>query len=171
MRRHFIPYHAGKFRNVANIPLWSLNGAAAVNPARPSTAFQDEEIRVASVKLQRINVSNSAEMKNYYTQALLSLGLLLLPRISLVTLGIEPSASCTIHQLATISANVFYDRHPIQTLFKRVPEVMRSKPDRIVVTEMFHVKAWQEISLDESSQELYINVFHVAVAPMAKKMV
>lgn len=37
-----------------------------------------------------------------------------------------------------------------------------------MVTEMFHVKAWQVISLDASSEELYINVFHVAVEPTAE---
>lgn len=135
-------------------------------------AFQNEEVRVATVKPQKINVSNSAEMLTYYTHAFLSLGPLLLPRISLIALGIKPSASSTIHDLATTSANVFYNRHPIRDLeedFKKVPEVMRSKPDRVVVTEMFHVKAWQEISRGDNSEGWYINVFHVAIGPMDKQ--
>ncbi|CAI7624584.1 unnamed protein product [Penicillium pancosmium] len=75
---------------------------------------QNEEVRVASVKPQGINVSNSAEMRNYYTQAFLSLGPLILSRISLIALEIEQSASYDIHQLATISANAFYDRNLTQ---------------------------------------------------------
>jgi hypothetical protein len=59
-------------------------------------------------------------------------------------LGIKPSANSTIRDLAITSANVFYSRHPIKELeqdFNKIPEIMQSKPDRIVVTEMFHVKA------------------------------
>jgi hypothetical protein len=110
---------------------------------------------------------------NYYTHAFLSLDPLLLPRISLVALGIKPSANCTIRDMATASGNVFYNIRPIRALeedFKRIPELMRSKPDRIVVTEMFHVKAWQDIFQDVSPGELCINVFYVSVGPMAKRM-
>jgi hypothetical protein len=134
-------------------------------------AFQEEEVRVASVKPQRINVNDSTEMRNYFTQAFLSLSPLLLPKISLVALGIEPPATCTIHQLAALCADVFYDSHPIQILekdFRRVSEILRSKPDRVVVIEMFHVKAWQERLLVQSSEEMLINIFHVSIEPMAR---
>jgi hypothetical protein len=135
-------------------------------------AFQNEEVRVAAVVPQRIDVKVRAEVINYYTHAFLSLDPLLLPRISLVW-GIKPSANCTIRDLATTSANVFYSKSPIQYLeedIKMVPEIMQSKPDRIVVTEMFHVKAWQEICRGGRREELYINVFYVSVGPMAQRM-
>lgn len=45
---------------------------------------------------------------------------------------------------------------------------MRSKPDRVVVSEMFHVKAWQELSRDENPEEFHMNAFYVALGPMAK---
>jgi len=52
---------------------------------------------------------------------------------------------------------------------------MRSKPDRVLVTEMFHVKAWQETlhnatvklssgARDVHSDELYIKLFHTVRA-------
>jgi hypothetical protein len=135
-------------------------------------AFQNEEVRVAAVLSQRIDVKNRAEVIKYYTHAFLSLHPLLLPRISLV-LGIKPSANCTIRDLATTSANLFYSKDLIQDLeedIKMVPEIMQSKPDRIVVTEMFHVKAWQEIRRGGRREELYINVFYVSVGPMAQRM-
>jgi hypothetical protein len=68
---------------------------------------------------------------------------------------------------------VFHSRHPIQDLeqnFNKIPEIMQSKDDRVVVTETFHVKAWQEICWDDRREELYINVFHVSVGPMAQRM-
>ena len=89
-------------------------------------------------------------------------------------LGIKPSANCTIRDLAITSANVFYSKNLIQYIeedIKMVPEIMQSKPDRIVVTEMFHVKAWQEIRRGGRREELYINVFYVSVGPMAQQMI
>lgn len=73
-------------------------------------AFQNEEVRVAALKLQKINATKSAEIINYYSRALLSLAPLFFARNSLVAFGIKPSASCTIHDLATTSANVFNHR-------------------------------------------------------------
>jgi hypothetical protein len=136
-------------------------------------AFQNEEVRVTAVIPQRIYVNNRAEVINYYTHAFLSLDPLLLPRISLVALGIEPSTNCTIRNLAATCANVFNNIRPIRDLekdIKMIPEIMQSKPDRIVVTEMFHVKAWQEIHRGGGRKELYINVFYVSVGPMAQRM-
>lgn len=136
-------------------------------------AFQNEEVRVAAVLPQRIDVKNRAEVIEYYTHAFLSLDPLLLPRISLVALGIKPSTNCSIHDLATTCANLFYSRHPIQELeqdFNKISEIMQSKPDRIVVTEMFHVKAWQELRRGGGREELYINVFYVSVGPTAQRM-
>jgi hypothetical protein len=75
--------------------------------------------------------------------------------------------------LATTSAILFYSKGLIRDLeedFKMIPEMMQSKPDRIVVTEMFHVKAWQEICRGDGRKELYINVFYVSVGPMAQGM-
>ncbi|KAJ5743433.1 hypothetical protein N7533_010535 [Penicillium manginii] len=135
-------------------------------------AFQNEEVRVAAVLPQRIDVKNRAEVINYYTHAFLSLDPLLLPRISLVW-GIKPFANCTIRDLATTSAILFYSKSLIRDLeedIKMIPEIMQSKPDRIVVTEMFHVKAWQEICRGGRREELYINVFYVSVGPMAQRM-
>jgi hypothetical protein len=135
-------------------------------------AFQNEEVRVAAVLPQRIDVKNRAEVINYYTHAFLSLDPLLLPRISLVW-GIKPFANCTIRDLATTSAILFYSKSLIRDLeedIKMIPEIMQSKPDRIVVTEMFHVKAWQEIRRGGGREELYINVFYVSVGPTAQRM-
>lgn len=131
-------------------------------------AFQNEEVRVASTKPQMINIGNRVEVINYYTQAFLSLDPLLLPRVSMVALGIRPSENCNHLRLATLSANIFYDDHQIQILdenFKKIPDLIRFKSDRVIVTEMFHVKAWQESRWDGNSDEFYINVFHVAPRP------
>jgi hypothetical protein len=136
-------------------------------------AFQNEEVRVAAVLPQRIDVKNRAEVIEYYTHAFLSLDPLLLTRISLVALGIKPSTNCTIRDIVITCANVFHSRHPIQDLeqnFNKIPEIMQSKPDRVVVTEMFHVKAWQETRRGGGRKELYINVFYVSVGPMAQRM-
>jgi hypothetical protein len=68
---------------------------------------------------------------------------------------------------------LFYSKSLIRDLekdIKMIPKVMQSKPDRIVVTEMFHVKAWQEIHRGGGREELYINVFYVSVEPIAQRM-
>ncbi|KAJ5240471.1 uncharacterized protein N7469_002062 [Penicillium citrinum] len=134
-------------------------------------AFHNEEIRVASVSAQEINIRNRAEVINYYTQAFQVLDPFLLPKISLDALGIKPPENCSHLHLATLLATVFYDRHPIQSLnenFKNIPGIMLSKPDRVVVTEMFHVKAWQERWWNGSSDKFYVSVFHVAPGPETK---
>ena len=141
-------------------------------------AFQNEEVRVASMKPRKLNISDRMEAIDYYIQGFLSLDPLLLPKISLVALGTKPLENCTRLELATLVAKIFYDKHPVQILdegFKKIPDIMRSKPDRVLVTEMFHVKAWQETlqnatvklssgARDVHSDELYIKVFHAARA-------
>ncbi|KAJ5749450.1 hypothetical protein N7533_006478 [Penicillium manginii] len=90
-----------------------------------------------------------------------------------VAAGIKPFANCTTRDLATASAILFYSKSLIRDLekdIKMIPKVMQSKPDRIVVTEMFHVKAWQEIHRGGGREELYINVFYVSVEPIAQRM-
>jgi hypothetical protein len=81
--------------------------------------------------------------------------------------------NCTIRDLATTSAILFYSKdlnRDLEEDIKMIPEIMQSKPDRIVVTEMFHVKAWQEIRRGGGREELYINVFYVSVGPTAQRM-
>jgi hypothetical protein len=82
-------------------------------------AFQNEEVRVAAVVPQRIDVKVRAEVIKYYTHAFLSLHPLLLPIVSLV-LGIKPSANSTIRDLAISSANVFCSRHPIRDVEENI---------------------------------------------------
>lgn len=131
-------------------------------------AFQSEEVRVASMKPRKIDISKRAELIQYYTGAFLSLDPTLLPKISHVALGIKLPENCTHLHLATHSANLFYDGRHIQSLeqnFKKVSDIIRSKPDRVVVTEMFHVKAWQGARRGDNSDENWISVLHVDPRP------
>ncbi|KAJ5982732.1 hypothetical protein N7451_012832 [Penicillium sp. IBT 35674x] len=111
-------------------------------------AFQLEEIRVASTKPQEIYP-------------------MLLPRILTTALAIEPKLGVRIDDLASLLAARFNESYPMEDLkaaFKKVPEIWQSKSDRIVITEMFHAKAfeqkWQLGYLDGASQ---IFVFHVSL--------
>jgi hypothetical protein len=110
-------------------------------------AFQLEEIRVASTKPQRIRIVNGADRVEYYRRAFLSLDPMLLPRIWTTALVMEPKLEVGIDDLATLLANAFHESYPVEDLdaaFKKVPEIWQSKSDRIVVTEMFHVKTYEQ---------------------------
>jgi hypothetical protein len=107
-------------------------------------AFQLEEIRVASTKPQKVDLREDSQMLEYYRRAFLSLNPMLLPKISIVVPGVEPTMGVSTHRLATLLAGIFHEASRMEDLeaaFKRVPEILRSKSDRIIVTEMFHVKA------------------------------
>lgn len=73
---------------IINSPLLSSNLSMIQLPStmggRPK-AFRHEEIRAASAKPEKIDISDSSQTVNYYTRALLSLNPTLLPKISLVT--------------------------------------------------------------------------------------
>jgi len=110
-------------------------------------AFQLEEIRVASTKPQAICIGNGSGMMAYYRRAFLSLNPMLLSKILMTALEIEPMAEASIDYLATFLAGIFHQSYPMEDLeaaFKKVPEILQSKSDRVVVTEMFHVKAHEQ---------------------------
>jgi hypothetical protein len=109
-------------------------------------AFQLEEVRVASTKPQKI-FFRSSDWMEYYRRAFLSLNPKLLPKILTSALGIAPMVNLSIDCLATLLAKIFHEAYPMNDLegaFKKVPEILLSKPDRIVATEMFHVKAFEQ---------------------------
>ncbi|KAF3399880.1 hypothetical protein F1880_008449 [Penicillium rolfsii] len=90
---------------------------------------------------------------------------MLLLKILTSALGIAPIVDLSVDCLATLLAKIFHEAYPIKDLeaaFQKVPEILRSKPDRIVATEMFHVKAFEQAcqinNLDDRS---HIFVFHV----------
>ena len=110
-------------------------------------AFQLEEVRVASTKPQKMCVREDSDLSEYYRRAFLSLNPMLLPKIFTSALGIEPMTGVRTDRLAYFLAQVFHKVYPIEGLesaFKKVPEILQSKPDRVVATEMFHVKAFEQ---------------------------
>ena len=110
-------------------------------------AFQLEEIRVASTKPQVIRIGDSSDRMGYYRRAFLSLDPMLLPRILTTALAMKPKLEVRIDDLATLLARRFYESYPmeeLETVFKTVPEIWQSKSDRVIVTEMFHVKAFEQ---------------------------
>jgi len=110
-------------------------------------AFQLEEIRVASTKPQAICIGDGPGRIEYYRRAFLSLDPMLLPRILTTALAIEPKLEVRIDDLATLLAERFHESSPMEDLeaaFKKVPGIWQSKPDRIVVSEMFHVKTFEQ---------------------------
>jgi len=110
-------------------------------------AFQLEEIRVASTKPQAICIGDGPGRIEYYRRAFLSLDPMLLPRILTTALAIEPKPEVRIDDLATLLAERFHESSPMEDLeaaFKKVPGIWQSKPDKIVVSEMFHVKTFEQ---------------------------
>ncbi|KAJ5900294.1 uncharacterized protein N7473_004364 [Penicillium subrubescens] len=106
-------------------------------------AFQLEEVRVASTKPQKILIGNDSDRMEYYRRAFLSLNPMLLPKILTSAMGIELMADLSTDCLATLLAKIFHNAYPMKDLeaaFKKVPEILLSKADRIVATEMFHDK-------------------------------
>ncbi|CEJ62858.1 hypothetical protein PMG11_11343 [Penicillium brasilianum] len=110
-------------------------------------AFRLEEVRVASTKPQKIFIRSDSDRMEYYRRAFLSLNPMLLPKILTSALGIAPMVNLSIDCLAALLAEIFHEAYPMNDLeaaFKKVPEILLSKPDRIVATEMFHVKAFEQ---------------------------
>jgi hypothetical protein len=110
-------------------------------------AFQLEEVRVASTKPQKIFIRSDSDRMEYYRRAFLSFNPMLLPKILISALGVEPMADLSTDCLATLLAQTFHEAYPMKDLeaaFKKVPAILLSKPDRIVATEMFHVKAFEQ---------------------------
>lgn len=110
-------------------------------------AFQLEEIRVASTKPQAICIKDSSARIEYYRRAFISLDPMLLPKILTTALMMKPKLEIMIDVLATLLARRFHESCSMEELeagFKLVPEIWQSKPDRVIVTEMFHVKAFEQ---------------------------
>lgn len=110
-------------------------------------AFQLEEIRVASTKPQAICIGDSAARMEYYRRAFISLDPMLLPKILTIALMMKPKLEIMIDVLATLLARRFHESCSMEELeagFKMVPEIWQSKPDRVIVTEMFHIKAFEQ---------------------------
>jgi len=138
--------------------------------------FQNKEIRVVSIKLRKLNISNRIETIDYYIQGFLLLDPLFFSKISLVVLDTKPLENCTYLELATFVANIFYDKYSVQILdkdFKKIPNIIRSKSDRVLVTEIFYMKVWQKALQNTTvklfsdtrgvySDALYIKVFYTA---------
>ncbi|KAJ6103457.1 hypothetical protein N7486_005884 [Penicillium sp. IBT 16267x] len=130
-------------------------------------AFQLEEIRVASTKPQAICIGNDPDRMEYYRRAFLSLDPMLLPRILTTALAMEPKLEVRTNDLATLLAGAFHESYPMEDLeaaFKKVPAILQSKSDRIIVTEMFHVKAFeQEYRRGYLDGASHVLVFHVSL--------
>lgn len=110
-------------------------------------AFQLEELRVASTKPQSLCLIQDPERLEYYRRAFLALEPTLLPKIA-TALGMTPMADVSIECLAALLSGVFSRAYPLEYLesaFLNVPEILQSHPDTIVVTEMFHVKAFHRL--------------------------
>lgn len=110
-------------------------------------AFQHEEIRVASTEPRSFCIGNASDRIEYYRRAFLSLHPMLSSRISTIALSIGPIGGSKVNDRAIRFAKTFDESNPtedLNTAFQKVPEIWQSKPDRIVVTEMFHVKAFQQ---------------------------
>jgi hypothetical protein len=110
-------------------------------------AFQLEEIRVASTKPQAICIENSPARMEYYRRAFISLDPMLLPKILTTALMMKPKLEIKIDILATLLARRFHESDSMEELetgFKMVPEIWQSKPDRVIITELFHVKAFEQ---------------------------
>ncbi|KAJ5982289.1 hypothetical protein N7451_012389 [Penicillium sp. IBT 35674x] len=130
-------------------------------------AFQLEEIRVASTKPQAICIGDGPDRMEYDRRAFLSLDPMQLPRILTTALAIEPKLEVRVDDLVTLLAEAFHESYPMEGLkaaFEKVPEIWQSKSDRIVVTEMFHVKAFeQEYRLGYLDGASHVLVFHVSL--------
>jgi hypothetical protein len=113
-------------------------------------AFQVQEIRAASTKPQILRLDQDSEVANYYRRALSALDPELLPKFSFIMPRIVTFANVTTEILVTALANLFSESDSLkdlETAFRQVPEIDASRPDHIVVTEMFHVKAWHQAYL------------------------
>ena len=143
---------------------------------RLQQAFQEEEIRVASVTPQIINFASQTEVLGYYRQAFLALDPMLLPDIlAVMESATETSVSSRKHRLLDMKdrldrgwcndrhtvafidlsavtlafqlADMFHGTCPVECLdlaFKKVAALRQSKPDEIVVSEMFHVREFEK---------------------------
>jgi hypothetical protein len=113
-------------------------------------AFQVEEIRVASTKPQILHLGQDFQIANYYWRAFSALDPQLLPKFSFMTSRIATLAGVTTEGLLTALAKFFSESDSlkdIEAAFDQIPEIKASRPDQIVVTEMFHVKAWHHAYL------------------------
>lgn len=125
-------------------------------------AFQGEMIRAAATNPQRLSLASGMDEVRYYERAFLALDPMLLPRIyglfspfDMRELGLE--------FLAQSLARIFCYTSQIDDLdvaFKKVPGLLGSKADRIVVTEMFHVKALAQRYRSQSKGKWCIYTLH-----------
>lgn len=110
-------------------------------------AFRQEDIRVGLKMPQSIRIGNVLHRVKYYRRAFLSLNPMLLPKIFTAVMETEQIAGIGFDDMIDDLTEAFHESYSIESLeaaFKKVPEILRSKSDRIVVIEMFHVKAFQQ---------------------------
>lgn len=113
----------------------------------PQRAFQLEEARVASTKAQKMYARRNSDISEYYRRAFLPLNPMLLPKIFTSVLGVEPMTGVRTDRLVYLLAKIFQRVYPMEdseSASKRVPEILQSKPDKIVVTEIFRNKAFEQ---------------------------
>jgi hypothetical protein len=113
-------------------------------------AFQVEEIRVASTKPQILHLGQDFQIANYYWRAFSALDPELLPKLSFMIPRTVTPANVTTEDSLTALAKFFSQSDSLKDLeaaFDQIPEIKASRPDQIVVTEMFHVKAWHHAYL------------------------
>ncbi|KAJ5330579.1 hypothetical protein N7476_000362 [Penicillium atrosanguineum] len=142
-------------------------------------AFVVEEIRVASVKPQIINFADQAEVLGYYRQAFLTLDPILLSDIlAVMEDATDTFGSSRKHRLwnmedklgrATLAfrlADMFHGSCPAECLdvaFKKVAALRPSKPDEIVISEMFHVREFEKAYRRNIFAPFYVFAFHVSL--------
>jgi hypothetical protein len=113
-------------------------------------AFQLEEIRVASTKPQVLRLDQDSQIEHYYWSAFSSLDPKLLLKLFFTIFNRVAPENVTIQDSLTALANLFSESDAVKDLeaaVAQIPEIETSRPDRLIVTEMFHVKAWHHTYL------------------------
>lgn len=98
-------------------------------------ALQLEEVRVALTKLHKIYIRCDLERMECYRRAFSFLNSILVPKFLTLVLEAEPMSDVSTDCLASFLGEIFHKMHPLEYLkaaFKKVPEILLSKSDRIV---------------------------------------
>lgn len=121
-------------------------------------AFQLEEIRVASTKPQVLRLDQDSQVENYYRSAFSSLEPEILPKLFFIIFKRVAPANVTIKDPLTALAKFFSESDAVKDLevaVAQMPEVEASRSDRLLVTEIFHVKAWHHAYLRSPCGEFF----------------
>ncbi|KAI2760688.1 hypothetical protein DTO012A8_9637 [Penicillium roqueforti] len=139
-------------------------------------AFQCEEIRVASTKVQKLRIENQSEVLEYFRRAFLAFNPLLLPKIldSLSGASEVPNRfdqklltnrekNLDRTNLASRLANIFTSiaSERLNAGFQTICEIQQSEADKVVAIEMMHVKSFEEAYKSGEIGPTIVRVFHV----------